>query len=461
MSLREAQPARPELVEGRGNPALTLPTPAERAIRRRIARHGPITFAEYMARALYGPGGYYARRDAGADYYTSPQAHPAFGALLAVQLFHLWWLLGRPRPFPVIEPGAGSGLLCRDICNAAVHLPHGFAVALRYVPCDLRTVAGWERETPGARRPDAQRIVADARRLPLRGVVGCVLSNELLDALPVHRVRMERGRLRELYVSVGSDVADGYEGQLVEAAGEPSTPLLERRLSDIGITLAEGQTAEVCLLLDDWAASVAAALEIGFVLTIDYGRAAADLYDSVQRPHGTLVTYRAHRQTDAPLADTGRQDITAQVDFTSAQLAGERVGLTTVGNVSQGRFLTRLGLQTIRRNRPPAEHGTSGWTTIPVGPEGRLPDALPNPFVHPPNDDRDWLVGLTHLARSGGLGDFRVLVQAKAVPPDMAAAALSWLDGDAAGHGCTPASLAAMIPPDALRLGPERVRVGR
>ena len=102
------------------------PSPAERAIRRRIARHGPITFVEYMARALYGPGGYYTRSGAGVDYYTSPQVHPAFGALLAVQLFQFWRLLERPDPFFVIEPGAGDGLLGRDICNAASHLPEGF-----------------------------------------------------------------------------------------------------------------------------------------------------------------------------------------------------------------------------------------------------------------------------------------------------------------------------------------------
>ncbi|MDE2787710.1 MAG: SAM-dependent methyltransferase [Chloroflexota bacterium] len=431
------------------------PSPAERAIRRRIARHGPITFAEYMARALYGPGGYYTRSGAGDDYYTSPQVHPAFGALLAVQLFRCWELLDRPDPFFVIEPGAGDGLLGRDISNAAGHLPEGFGGSLRYVAVDRRP-GGRE-----ARDPTFAKIAGDALRPPFRNVTGCIVSNELLDALPVHRVCTERGTLREIYVGIESDVADGYEGQLVEVVSDPSTPNLERRLSDIGVNLSDGQTAEICLLLDDWAASVASSLDTGFVLTIDYGRSAHDLYDPIQRPHGTLVTYRSHRQTDTPLVDPGRQDITAQVDFTSVGLAGERAGLTTLGNVSQGRLLTRLGLQTIRRSGAPPAEGSSGWITIPIDPEGALPDVLAEPFAPQPDASRDWLTGLTHLVRPGGLGDFRVLVQARGLPAERAASALSWLEDDPAGSGYAPSTLAAMIPAEALALGPERFRLGR
>ena len=428
---------------------------ASDSIRRLIDERGPITFAEFMELALYGPGGYYTRSRAGDDYYTSPQVHPAFGALLAVQLFQFWRLLERPAPFFVVEPGAGAGLLGRDICNAAGHLPEGFGGSLRHVAVDRR---------PGAREavdPALAQIAGDALRLPFRNVTGCILSNELLDALPVHRVRMEDGKLRELYVGIESDVADGYEGQLVELTGDPSSPALEQRLSDIGVNLSEGQTAEICLQLDDWSSSAATTLDMGFVLTIDYGRDARDLYDPVQRPHGTLVTYRSHHQTDTPLVDPGRQDITAQVDFTSLHLAGERIGLTTVGMMSQGRFLNRLGLQTIRRNAAPPTGAGSGWITIPIDPEGALPDVLAEPFAPQPDDARDWLTGLTHLARPGGLGDFRVLAQAKGVPADRAASAITWLNGGDAGDEYSPAALAAMIPAEALALGPERFRLGR
>ena len=155
----------------------------------------------------------------------------------------------------------------------------------------------------------------------------------------------------------------------------------------------------------------------------------------------------------------GRQDITAQVDFTSAQRAGEAAGLTTVGNVPQGWFLQRLGLQTIRRNAAPLDAGGSGWITLPVGPDGLPPETLPDALHPEPDDSRVWRANLTHLAQPGGLGDFRVLLQAKGIAPQRAAAALSWLDGEPAEHGYTPSSLAAMIPPDALALGPERIRL--
>ena len=442
------------------------PTQAERAIRRRIARHGPITFADFMAAALYAPGGYYTRSTAGDDYYTSPRIHPAFGALLAIHLFHLWNLLERPNPFTVIEPGGGDGLLSRDILTAARHLPDGFPDAIQYTVIDPLPAPGHENSFPNATRVAADALSADALSADALSInpsslpspAHCILSNELLDALPVHRVRMAGGDLRELYVDVESDVADGYEGALVEISGEPSTPALATRLSDLGITLAEGQTAEICLLLDAWAGATVALLDTGFALTIDYGRAAADLYDPAVRPHGTLVTYRNHRQTDAPLHDVGRQDITAQVDFTSVQRSAEAADLTTIGNVPQGAFLQRLGLQTIRR-RPPLDADGSGWLTIPAGPDGLPPAPLPDAFGAPPDDSRAWLTNLTHLAQPGGLGDFRVLLQSKGLPPERAAAALSWLDGQPARHGYTPSALAAMIPPESLALGPEHIRL--
>ena len=266
------------------------------------------------------------------------------------------------------------------------------------------------------------------------------------------------------------------------------TPLLAQRLAEAEIALEDGQTAEICLQLDAWANSIALTLQSGFALTIDYGRTASDLYDPDQRRDGTLVTYRNHTQTDTPLVDAGRQDITAQVDFTAVQKAGERAGLTAIGNVPQGWLLQQLGLQTIRRTGQPSVDAASGWQTLPVGPDGELPDFLPGSFVPdpfasgsfatPPNDGRAWLAALTHLTRPGGLGDFRVLMQSKAIPDPTAAQALGWLTGgDAEASDYTPASytpasytpashtpashtpaaLAAMIPPDSLRFGAERL----
>ena len=275
----------------RGHSVIIAAVSAESEIKRRIAQRGPITFAEFMEVALYWPdGGYYSRGDpigGEGDFFTSPLAHPAFGALLAVQLFQMWEIMGRPCPFTVIEPGAGNGLLCRDVLAFADGFPQNFAQSLRYVCVERRGRPGEE-----AGHPRAHRITAD--HLPFRRIEGCVLSNEFLDALPVHQVVVEERQLREVFVTLD-------DGGLVTVTGSPSTPALAERLDAVGVTLAEGQTAELNLDLNAWAADVAGCLSQGFVLTVDYGRPAAELYSFEARPRGTLTTFYRHLQTDSPL----------------------------------------------------------------------------------------------------------------------------------------------------------------
>ncbi len=348
---------------------------AETEMRHRIAAHGPITFAEFMEVALYHPdGGYYTageRVGAAGDFYTSPSAHPAFGALLAVQLFQMWELLGRPAPFTVAEPGAGNGLLCRDILAAAAGLPDGFARNLRYVCLDRRGIIGYERGLPGVSR-------VASRDLPLRGMIGCILSNELLDAMPVHQLTVEQGRLREVYVTL--------DGQGFAAhTGEPCTSLLAQRLDSLSIELTEGQTAEVNLTLDGWTAAAAQSLERGFVLTIDYGQTAPELYSAAERFRGTLTTFHRHLQTDRPLERIGQQDMSAQVDFTTLARTGAQAGLDFWGYTSQAAFLRNLGL-------------------------GRLEQRLPVGSLRQAQASR---VGMRELAKPGGLGDFKVMAQGK------------------------------------------------
>ena len=305
------------------NPVTTI---AESEIRRRIRQRGPIPFAEFMDVALYWPqGGYYSASGGsdggpfgpGGDYYTSPMAHPAFGALLAVQLYQFWQLLNRPNPFRVVEPGSGNGQLCRDILQAAKSLPAGFRDALRYLCLD-RT---HQRAMPFP--AGASPIATEG--LPLRNLQGCIISNELLDSFPVHQVRVEQGSLREVYVALEPDGPSG-ETKLVERLGNPSTPALAARLEDLGIQLAEGQTAEVNLGLDSWAASITGALEAGFVLTIDYGRTADDLYSAELRPRGTLVTYYRHTLLRNLGFDQLRRRLTS-TPMPPDQAAANRAGL--------------------------------------------------------------------------------------------------------------------------------------
>ena len=350
----------------------------EQEIRRRIREQGPITFAEFMEVALYHPdGGYYTgsgRVGASSDFYTSPSVHPAFGTLIAVQLYQMWQILGRPSAFAVLEAGAGSGLLCRDIVAAASGLPDDFAASLRYACIDRRNAWGLERGLRGANR-------LAATRLPFRGIVGCVLSNELHDAMPVHQVTIVDGHLKEILIALDGE-------NLVTQPRSPSTPLLEQRLDSLGVTLEEGQTAEINLSLDAWADEAASCcLDEGFVLAIDYGRLAKGLYSATDRFRGTLTTYHRHTQTDRPLDRIGQQDMSAQVDFTSLARAGAAAGLDILGYATQAAFLPNLGMGELLARR----------------------------LVVPPRQAQANRVGMRELVKPAGLGDFKVMAMGKNV----------------------------------------------
>ena len=368
----------------------------EEELAHRLQTEGRITFAQFMDLALYWPrGGYYrgpSPTGAEGDFYTAPGAHPAFGALLCLQLYQMWRLLESPHPFWVVEAGAGSGLLCRDVVRFAHSLPNDFHRSLLYLCLDPSLVKGLKESGNGGADPnpltcptggDGTRIQPLATNgLPLSGVVGCIVSNELLDAFPVHVVERRDGRLLEVYVTL-------RDGCIVEEMDEPSTPALCRRLDSLGVELAEVQRAEVNLAMDSWLREAAQALKKGFVVTIDYGREASELY-SHQRFRGTLTTFYRHTQTDNPYVRIGRQDMTSQVDFTTLKRLGEGYGLTNLDYLTQGRFLSNLGL---RR-----------WIA-----------RLPALGLTQPQRDANRM-GMLQLIRPGGMGDFNVLVQARDVP---------------------------------------------
>ena len=255
--------------------------------------------------------------------------------MIAVQLFQMWRLLERPPVFHVIEPGAGTGRLCLDVLSYAAQLPDGFGDSLLYVCVDRGITQGEGTPEDGVHR-------VAAAGLPFRPVEGCVLSNELLDAFPVHQVVCRDWALKEVYVTVEGD-------GLTMVADEPSTARIADRLDSLGISLQEGQTAEINLGLDRWVEEASQTLSRGFVLTVDYGRTAADLYSAEERFRGTLTTYYRHTQTDAPLQRIGLQDMTAQVDFSSLIELGRRQGLEPLGYTTQGDFLSNLGLARFRR----------------------------------------------------------------------------------------------------------------
>ncbi len=312
-------------------------TPLARLLAARIRERGPLTFAEYMRECLYHfECGYYSRAEARrfADYYTSVDVHPIFGRLLARQLAEMWDLLGRPEPFCVAEAGAGTGRLARHILAFAARELRDFYAALQYAAVESSTARRAAHSTALAPHLKDGRAESVAE-LPAEILAGCVFSNELLDAFPVHRVVRERGVFREIYVGL-----DGEEFR--EQLGPLSTPALEEYFWAQRIELLDGQEAEAGLAACEWMEDVGRRLGRGFVLTVDYGREANELYNE-RHLRGTLLAYQQHRASEDCFFAPGEQDLTAHVNFTALDLWGRRAGLEQVGLVSQAQFLLALG----------------------------------------------------------------------------------------------------------------------
>ena len=304
---------------------------------RRIRERGPIPFDEFMRECLYHPEhGYYSRVNARglADYYTSVDVHPIFGRLLARQLAEMWESLGSPAPFLVVEAGAGVGRLASHILDFAVEALPDFYAALHYVAVERSAARRGEHSGRLAGHAAAGRVSSSAE-VPASISAGCIFSNELLDALPTHRVIVDKGMLRESFVGVNGD-------QFVEVLRDAATPLLSQYFSEQGIALQEGQQAEVCLEACQWIENAGRAIGRGFILTIDYGHEARALYDEGHN-RGTLLAYRNHEVTENILDAPGEQDLTAHVNFTALDLWGRRAGLLRTGLVTQSQFLVALG----------------------------------------------------------------------------------------------------------------------
>lgn len=308
-------------------------------IRDEIRRDGPMSFARFMELALYDPeGGYYrsaeARPGRAGDFLTAPELHPIFGATLSTGLREVWEQLGRPDPFVIREHGAGSGALALGILGGIDDA--AFLAAIRYEPVEIdpRRVEAFRAALEDAGFGERLGDPGDDRAFE-----GVVLANEVLDALPVHRVRQRGPVLRELAVDVAAD------GSFHEVEIDPTTPALANRLATDGIALGDGQTAEICLAIDAWVRDAAAPLRRGLLLLIDYGAPAADLYDPIRRHDGTLRAYLRHRVHDDPFVHVGRQDLTAHVDVTAVEAAAVAAGLTTVGITTQAEALMGLGIE--------------------------------------------------------------------------------------------------------------------
>jgi SAM-dependent MidA family methyltransferase len=330
-------------------------------IRAEITSAGPITVARFMERALYEPGlGYYRRPGARpgreGDFLTAPETHPIFGHAVARFVAAVWHVLDRPSTFAIREHGAGEGALATAILDGLAADEPDLLDAIRYQVVEVepaRVVAFTQRLAARghASRLDHPAVIGGEAGTPDKPIVGLVLANEVLDALPTHRVRGGDKGLRELFVDWNGE-------RFVEVEGPPSTPDLEARLRDDGVELRDRQLAEISLAADAWVKDAAASLERGVLLLIDYGHPAPTLYGP-RRMAGSLLAYIGHRVHDDPLVNVGRQDLTAHVDLTALERVAATAGLVHLGTTTQARFLMSLGaeelLQRAQRDATAAE----------------------------------------------------------------------------------------------------------
>ena len=303
----------------------------EDIIIQKIKQSGPISFHDYMEIALYYPGlGYYTspqeKFGKEGDYYTSPIISSMYGAMLGRQLEEMWHLL-KKEPFTIVEYGAGTGALAKDIL-AYLKNNEELYKNLRYIIIEksesLRKV---QQHLP------AEKVTWINEIKEISGFSGCVLSNEVLDNFAVHGVVM-KDELMEVFV----DYADGFKEILKPAAEE-----LKNYLSDQNIILPQDYRTEINQEAIDWIKDIAENLQKGFVITVDYGYPAGEFY-AEKRKLGTLACYYKHTVTEEYYKNIGLQDITAHVNFTALVIYGKKHGLNFSGFCNQNYFLRSLGL---------------------------------------------------------------------------------------------------------------------
>lgn len=302
------------------------PSPLQQLIVERIQRAGPLTFADYMRMALYEPGyGYYmtdqARIGWSGDYFTSADVSSLFAHCLGRQLLAFWEKLNRPAPFVVLEQGAGRGNLAEEVRSWAAREAGDFARALAYETTDIR--AG-----------------QDSLRPQEHSRAHVLFSNELIDAFPVHVVEIREGQLYEVFV-------DCQDGRLRELLAAPSSGQVANYLDEARVpwrSFPEGWRAEINLDATRWLEQASKLLRPrGFLLAIDYGEKARELYTR-ERRRGTLLCYYQHQVNEHPLLFPGEQDITAHVDFSALIARGRALSLRLHRYTTQRQWLEECGL---------------------------------------------------------------------------------------------------------------------
>jgi SAM-dependent MidA family methyltransferase len=300
----------------------------------RVRARGPITFAEYMEAVLYDPDdGYYTTRASvgfDGDYITSADLGPAFGRALARAVVDLWTLIGKPHAWDLVEAGAGRGILMRDLLVALERerpeAARGARSAIVEVSPRMRAQQSLALEGRDLRWASVAHSLA-----PIQGVL---FANEVLDAFPVHVLTRTADGVREVFVGEAN-------GMLVEVLRPPSADLRWRVPESVPV----GGRWETSPAAEGWVASLAGALVSGYIILVDYGGEESDLL--AREGAGTVRGFARHRLVADPLAEPGRHDLTASVDFSAIQRAAEGAGLRFAGSATQRDVLLTLGIRDV------------------------------------------------------------------------------------------------------------------
>lgn len=307
-----------------------------------------ITFADYMNLCLYDPEyGYYNSKNIaigeGGDFFTSASLSSDFGELFALQLEELWRVLKKPKPFHLVEFGAGEGQLAVNILQYLSNNFPDFFSCLEYIIIEKSSIL------KDKQRQIIQKNLGNFQQVKWCGwdeinnnsLLGCVFSNELIDAFPIHLVEFHQGILGEIYLV-------NQDGVLTEVLGDLSTTEIIEYFDRLKINFdskfyPNNYRTEVNLNGLYWLKTVADKLKQGYLLTIDYGYS-ADKYYHPQRFKGTLKCYYQHRHHDNPYINIGCQDITSHVNFTALEVYGNLYNLSKINYIPQALFLMNLGL---------------------------------------------------------------------------------------------------------------------
>jgi len=327
----------------------------EQLIAEKIQKEGPVTFEKFMEMALYYPDmGYYSSPERmigrAGDFFTSPHQHPIFGAMIAKQMIEMWEIMGRPSEFSAVEVGAGAGYLSKDIFDYLCR-PCGdpefadkkrtFLTSLKYLIVEPFFHFRSKQRDILKDHTEERRITWTSSLKEAGEIRGCVFSNELLDAFPVHVIEMEDD------IEIGlKEICVGFDGkEFIEEKIDASKEITDY-IKQFNIDLLPGYRTEVNLRIRDWLDETTEALTEGFILTIDYGYTSREYY-SEERSKGTLLCYHKHQFNENFYQRVGKQDITAHVNFSSLKLWGETRGLKTLGYCPQGTFLAASGIDEI------------------------------------------------------------------------------------------------------------------